>query len=243
MDISERQRLLLLTIINEFIETAEAVGSLNLQSKYGFKVSPATIRNEMAELVSNGYLYNRNTSGGRVPTLKGWRYFLSDLMEKGIDDVDILTQEQIKNDLNKSKFDRAQLLRKSLNYLSNLADNPAIALIDGEVYYAGLSGMVQIPEFQDSTNLHEMLAILEDYYKLSDIMNQGKHEHELSILFGEETQDEGYKDFTVVFSEIRLHEKKRGYIAVIGPNRMRYNQVLSAIKYISDTIKYLVQNW
>jgi len=243
MDISARQRLLLLTIISEFIETAEAVGSINLQSKYGFKVSPATIRNEMAELVSGGYLYNRNASGGRVPTLKGWRYFIADLINKGVDDIDIITQEEIKNELNKLKFNRSELLRKSLGYLSDLADNPAIALIDGEIYYAGLSGMVSTPEFQDSTSLHEMLLILEDYSRLSDMMNNEAKDDSLKILFGEETDTIGYKDFTVVFSEIRLHEKKRGYIAVIGPNRMRYNQVLGAVRYLSDTIKYLVQNW
>jgi len=243
MDISDRQRQLLLTIISEFIETAEAVGSLNLQSKYGFKVSPATIRNEMAELVSTGYLLNRNASGGRVPTLKGWRYFIQDLREKGIEDIDVLTQEEIKNELNKIKFDKYQLLRKTIGFLASLANNPAIALVDGEIFYAGLAGMVNIPEFKNTANLQKMLEILEDYYALSEIMNDGKSEEDLSILFGEETDGSGYKDFTVVFTEIRLHDKKRGYIAVIGPNRMRYNQVLAAIKYLSQTVKYLVQNW
>jgi len=243
MDISERQRQLLLTIISEFIETAEAVGSLNLQSKYGFKVSPATIRNEMAELVSTGYLLNRNSSGGRVPTLKGWRYFIGDLLEKGIDDIDVVTQESIKSELVKIKYDKYQLLRKTIGFLSTLANNPAIALVDGEIFYAGLAHMIDIPEFKNSANLQKMLEVLEDYYALSEIMNDGKAEDELSILFGEETDFGGYKDFTVVFTEIRLHDKRRGYIAVIGPNRMRYNQVLAAVKYLSKTVKYLVQNW
>ncbi len=243
MDISQRQQQLLLRIIDEFIETAEAVGSLSLQSKYNFKVSPATIRNEMADLVSLGYLSNFNTSGGRLPTLKGWRYFLNDLMSEELDEIDAVTQEKIKAELNKLKFDRSLLLRKTISFLSKLADNPAIALVDGEIYYAGLAEMVNIPEFRDTSKLHEMLEILEDYYTLSKIMNSNTSEDDLNILFGEESEVDGYNEFTVVFSEIRLHDKKRGYIAVIGPNRMRYNQVLSAIKYLSKTIKYLVANW
>lgn len=243
MDISQRQEQLLLKIIDEFIETAEAVGSLSLQSKYNFKVSPATIRNEMADLVSLGYLTNFNTSGGRLPTLKGWRYFLQRLMSDGLDELDTVTQEQIKAELNKLKFDRSLLLRKTISFLSKLADNPAIALVDGEVYYAGLAEMVNIPEFRDTSKLHEMLEILEDYYTLSKMMNESVHEDDLNILFGEESGIDGYNEFTVVFSEIRLHDKKRGYIAVIGPNRMRYNQVLSAIKYLSKTVRYLVSNW
>jgi len=140
MDITERQRKLLMTIIQEFIETAEAVGSISLQNKYNFKVSPATIRNEMADLVGHGYLYQKNSSGGRIPTTKGWRYFIEMLDKADLwDEPDVVKKEEIKTSLNKVKFDKNELIRETINFLSGLSENAAFALVDGEIYYAGLS--------------------------------------------------------------------------------------------------------
>ncbi len=244
MDITDRQKKLLLTIIQEFIETAEAVGSISLQNKYKFKVSPATIRNEMAELVLQGYLYQKNSSGGRIPTTKGWRYFIETLISAGLwDEPDIVTKEQIKTNLNKVKFNNNELIRKAINYLSELSDNAAFALIDGDIYYAGLSNMVDIPEFREIGKMQKILALLEDYYTLSEIVNKHLVDDDINILIGEEAEQTEFEDYAVVFSEIRTHQNQKGYIAVIGPNRMPYNQIIPAIKYLADTLRKLVSNW
>lgn len=75
-----RKRQVLEALIDDYIATAEPVGSRTLARKYGLGVSPATIRNEMADLEDLGYLEQPHTSAGRVPSDKGYRYYVDEIM-------------------------------------------------------------------------------------------------------------------------------------------------------------------
>ncbi|MBI2953507.1 MAG: heat-inducible transcription repressor HrcA [Chloroflexi bacterium] len=81
-ELTERQRKLLNLIIQEYIETATPVGSQALMRKGQLALSPATIRNEMAELEEAGYIYQPHTSAGRVPSDQGYRYFVQALLHE-----------------------------------------------------------------------------------------------------------------------------------------------------------------
>lgn len=239
-DITARQKELLLSIIKEFIETAEAVGSISLQNKFKLKLSTATIRNEMAELVAHGYLYQKHLSSGRIPTTKGWRFFVDYLKSQGISEIDEKTKERIQNALLKNSDSFERLIRKSLNFLSEISENAAVALIGNELYYAGLSELVNIPEFRDTDSMKRILSILEDYSALSEMMNKDLPDDDIQILIGEETGNEIFDDYTLIFSEVRIDGKNRGCIAVIGPNRMKYDKVIKGIKYITDTLRQVL---
>ena len=78
--LSERQRIILRLVVREYVATGRPVGSQTLVTSSGLGVSPATIRNEMAALEEMGYLEHLHTSGGRVPTDRGYRYFVAHLM-------------------------------------------------------------------------------------------------------------------------------------------------------------------
>lgn len=78
--IDERKQRVLKAIIDDYIETAEPVGSRTLARKYDLGVSPATIRNEMADLEMLGYLKHLHTSSGRVPSSKGYRFYVDGLI-------------------------------------------------------------------------------------------------------------------------------------------------------------------
>ena len=82
MDLSERQLQILQAIITDYVETAEPVGSRSIAKKYDLGVSPATIRNEMADLEEMGYLTHPHTSAGRVPSDKAYRLYVNSLMKK-----------------------------------------------------------------------------------------------------------------------------------------------------------------
>lgn len=251
-NISERQQQLLSAIINEFVETAQAVGSLNLidNKKYNFKISSATIRNEMAELVIHGYLYKKHSSAGRIPTTKAWRFFVDEVRKQinYIDSDEKISvgtdlQDEMMNSLTKVRDEKTELIRQGLNFLSMLSENAAVALIGSNLYYSGLSNLTNLPEMQDHENLKKILELLEDYYSLSDIFNKNKSETGVHILIGEEeTGNEKFRDYSIIFAELRFKNGERGFVAVIGPNRMKYKQVISSVKYISDTIKHLVNN-
>ena len=81
-EMTERRRLILKLVIQEYIETTEPVGSETLTRKYGLTVSSATVRNELSALEELGYLTHLHTSAGRVPTDAGYRYFVANLMDR-----------------------------------------------------------------------------------------------------------------------------------------------------------------
>ncbi|MEW6540477.1 MAG: heat-inducible transcriptional repressor HrcA [Bacillota bacterium] len=81
MGIDERKKEILRAIVLDYIATAEPVGSRTIARKYGLGISPATIRNEMADLEEMGYLEQPHTSAGRIPSQRGYRYYVDRLME------------------------------------------------------------------------------------------------------------------------------------------------------------------
>lgn len=82
MEMTERKKKLLAAIVEKYIATGEPVGSKSLVDSLGISVSPATIRNEMADLVALGYLEQPHTSAGRVPSGAGYRYYVDHLMSR-----------------------------------------------------------------------------------------------------------------------------------------------------------------
>ncbi len=81
-DLSERQRQILIRVVEEYVATGEPVGSKNLVERAGLRISPATVRNELAELERLGLLTHPHTSAGRVPTDRGYRYYVDRLLER-----------------------------------------------------------------------------------------------------------------------------------------------------------------
>jgi len=82
MDLTERSRKVLNAIVMSYIERASPIGSQTVTKKFSFGLSPATIRNIMAELEEMGYLLQPHTSAGRIPTSKGYRLYVDELMEE-----------------------------------------------------------------------------------------------------------------------------------------------------------------
>ena len=81
MELSERKKKILRAIVDNYIQTAEPVGSKTIAAEMTGKVSSATIRNELADLTEMGYLEQPHTSAGRIPSPKGYRFYVNELME------------------------------------------------------------------------------------------------------------------------------------------------------------------
>lgn len=80
-DLNDREKTILRSIVQQFILTASPVGSRNITRKFNIGVSPATVRNIMSDLEETGFINHPHTSAGRVPTDKGYRYYVDSLME------------------------------------------------------------------------------------------------------------------------------------------------------------------
>src|SRR6478752_681894 len=81
--LTERQRMILSAIIDDYVRSAEPIGSRSISKRGNVGFSPATIRNEMSDLEEMGYLEQPHTSAGRIPSHKGYRYYVDHLLQHG----------------------------------------------------------------------------------------------------------------------------------------------------------------
>ena len=124
--LTNRQLQILQVIIDDFVTSAQPVGSRQISKKEGITFSPATIRNEMADLEELGYLEKTHTSSGRVPSEKGYRYYVDHLLKPEL----IRSEEilQIQSIFEKQIIEAEQLIRESAKILSELTSYTTILL-------------------------------------------------------------------------------------------------------------------
>lgn len=122
-DLTERQQKLLAYVIQEYVESAAPVGSETLRHR-GLGVSSATIRNDLGALEDSGYLSHPHTSAGRVPTEKGYRYFVEALM----DDLELPLTEQrmISHQFHQVTLDVEQWMRLTAAVVAHSAQSAAL---------------------------------------------------------------------------------------------------------------------
>lgn len=123
--LTARQLLIFKCIVDEFIETAEPVGSKTLMTKYQLPYSSATIRNEMSFLEDYGYLEKTHTSSGRIPSKEGYRFYVHNL---GKVDLDETTKNQVATIFNKRRGNLTDIVHESCNMLSELTHLTSVAL-------------------------------------------------------------------------------------------------------------------
>ncbi len=120
MNLDERKKLILESIIKDYVETAEPVGSRAVVRKHGLGISAATVRNEMADLEEMGYLEQPHTSAGRIPSEKGFRYYVDWMMEKeSLNDEEMEVLQKLLNENLRDWGDVIQGIGSFLAQVSN----------------------------------------------------------------------------------------------------------------------------
>lgn len=126
LEMTERKKDVLKAIINEYVMTAEPVGSRTLARRYDFGVSSATIRNEMADLEEMNYLEKPHKSAGRIPSDKGYRFYVDTLME--LRDVSEQQREKIKDNYESKAKEIHDIINQTSNMLSELTHYTSLVL-------------------------------------------------------------------------------------------------------------------
>ncbi|HSL57477.1 MAG TPA: heat-inducible transcriptional repressor HrcA [Acidimicrobiales bacterium] len=124
--LDERKASILRAVVEEYIQTAQPVGSSHVARASGVSVSPATVRNEMAVLEDEGYLDQPHTSAGRVPTEKGYRFFVDSLSEPGR--LGAAETQQVRSFFAKAHGELEQMLADTSRLLSNITDYAAVVV-------------------------------------------------------------------------------------------------------------------
>ncbi|HHX18738.1 MAG TPA: heat-inducible transcription repressor HrcA [Clostridium sp.] len=130
MFLDDRKKSILHAIIDDYINTAEPVGSRTLARKHGLGLSSATIRNEMADLEDMGYLTQPHTSAGRIPSDKGYRFYVDQLME-----FSELTDEEmysIKDAMETRINELSQFLKQASVIMSQITKYASMAAAPGK---------------------------------------------------------------------------------------------------------------
>ncbi len=233
-----RQQKILETIIKEYTDTARPVSSEILVEKYKFNISPATIRAEMKRLEKEGYLCQPYTSAGRVPTDKGYRFFINSLMKNR--ELAIKEQETLRQNLT-SNISANRLMPKIVDLLADMSSNLAISgwlgFDESECYKAGIGRLLKEPEFEDSDCFYQIAEAL-DYLdrnieELFDIVR----DETIGVYIGRENPIKQIRGLSMIISGKRLKSGNRGLIAILGPRRMRYDKNIALIEYIRNLLE------
>lgn len=240
-NLTQRQTEILKTIIKEYTESGEAVGSEILEKKYKLGVSPATIRNEMVSLAKKGYLKKSNFSSGRIPSAKGFRFYIKNLMkEKELSTADEVAYKNSVWDERKENHRLLSQAAKVLAHRTNLLS--LVTTNSGDLYYAGVGNLLGVPEFLDwklSKILFERLDELTFWEKM--FLHVDKMDQDVCYFLGEDDfSDPIFESCASVFGDFET-PKIKGMIGVVGPKRMSWDAIIPQIRYVSGLIESLIK--
>jgi heat-inducible transcriptional repressor len=122
--LTDRRQAILGLVVRQYIATATPVGSKTIVQRYGLGISSATVRNEMAYLEEQGYLTHPHTSAGRVPTEKGYRYFVERLM--GEAELPLAEQRTIRHQFHQARLDLEQWMKLAAAVLARAASSTSL---------------------------------------------------------------------------------------------------------------------
>lgn len=329
-----RKMRILQAITDDYITTAEPVGSRTIARKYGLGVSPATIRNEMSDLEELGYLEQPHTSAGRVPSDKGYRFYVDVLMDPA--EISEETREWLREEMAARSRAMEQMIHRAARILSflthytsvvmaprtsktvvrrlhltpldeinvlavvvtepgfvenhvielpapmdeaavedleerlnqllvgkslsemtrgllssvreelpskNLYDETAELLMrslgSGEeerVYFDGTLHLFEQPEFRDVERAKALLGFLEQEEAFSTLLSELSRRSGTQVTIGQEHPMVEMHECSMVTATYRVGQTVVGTVGVLGPTRMDYAKVVSAVGALADSL-------
>jgi len=229
-DFQIRKDLVLGIVIDRYVKIVAPVGSAFIAEEYHLDLSPATIRNILAELEEEGYLSHPHTSAGRMPTEKGYRFYLESLdlnqRQVGKKDGEMLVKiKEVKGD----DETKGKVLAKTLAEISH--QTIIVAFSPEKIYYTGLTNLFQQPEFSELnlvvnlTNVFDRCEeCVEDFYDA--VMNEPKY------FVG---NDQPFGSMLSVLAA-RWPKTDKGLVALLGPMRMDYLTNYALLKKALEVI-------
>ncbi len=220
---TDRQAKILSAIIEQYAEVASPVGSVMLAKL--FDVSSATIRNEMAELEHAGFIAQPHTSAGRVPTDKGYRYYVNNLSSQPSTPAERGAERALTARMHGGSAER--VIRNTVDTLVELTHNLGLATLGDQLYLSGLSNLFGQPEFMHPGQVQEVARLLDN---LEPWLREASPNEPLNVYIGRENPIGRASGCTLIVSKFRSPYSDRSYVGVVGPTRQSYRQVMSLVR-------------
>ncbi len=238
-DLTQRQIEILKQIVKEYIDSANPVGSETLEKKYDVGVSPATIRNEMAAMVKKGYLAKPHTSAGRVPTPKALKLYVNELMKEK--ELSVAEEVEAKEKIWDMRGKETDFMRTATQRLAEKTGTLAVAKNDdGAFFCSGYSHILEMPEFYDIDVTKNLLSLLDNQSYFDSVF--GRIAEKFAVILGDDMELELFKPYSFVFSKFHTRGNHDGMIGVVGPTRLRYENIVPLVRYYGSLIEE-VANW
>jgi heat-inducible transcriptional repressor len=219
--ISERQKEILDGIIGEYIDSAQPVSSQLVEKRHNLGICPATIRIEMQKLTEAGYLCQPHTSAGRIPTDKGYRFFVDNLLEKGINDFENISE--IQKIVRQERKDTVKFIWRLAKFLSDASSELAtVYLFEKDCFWKeGWEEVLLKPEFNEKNFVVNFTNLLENFGERAANL---KLMPGIKVYIGRENPLPKAREFSIIFSKCRLPEEGEAIFTLLGPKRMDYDR-------------------
>jgi transcriptional regulator of heat shock response len=236
----QRKDEILAIVVRNYIQTVSPVSSAFIADEYAGDISPATIRNILAELEVDGYLTHPHTSAGRLPTERGYRYYVDFLMNE----IQLLEEERerVQKEYRAGLAALESLIDTTTAIVSELTHCASIVTLDGFPRVYAFRGSNYIARSLGAYNIDKMaaiLSVLEEKERILELI-QRNIDKRIKIYIGQETDCEALEGCAFAVSPFATRRGPSGRIAVLGPTRMDYERVVSALEYVSGVLHEMV---
>ena len=220
--LTERCQKILEAIIEEYIATAQPVGSKALTQNHGIKLSPASVRNVMAELEEQGYLVSPHTSAGRIPSEKGYRFYVDTLLR--VSDLDNTQKHQIERHYRQHGLQMADMLREASRTLSSFSHH---------------TGLVMVPRLKATVFRHIEFVKLSSRQILTVFVTQSGLVQNKLVELDEELTSHDLEQITnylnQTMSGLSIQEVRSKIVAEMAQEKALYDQLLQRAFLLSSS--------
>ena len=233
-ELTPRQKEILARLIESHIATTVPVGSRTLAERYELNLSPASVRNEMGILEEKGFLTHRHTSAGRLPTDKGYHFYVREVVTEEPVSAELLNpivQEM------EQKIDRLENLMERVSFLlSAIVKEPALVMTPERLHVEGSRYLVTQPEFRDLEKLQLLLETLEEKSRLIRLLTNHPLEGGVRVAIGEKELSKDIWDCALVSVPYEWGGKPVGVLGILGPRRMPYGRIIGLVHQVAEKL-------
>jgi heat-inducible transcriptional repressor len=230
--LTDRQERILQAIVEQYAEVASPVGS-SLLAKV-FSVSSATIRSEMAALERQGLIMQPHTSAGRIPTDKGYRFYVNHIGTSQPESAVGRRAEKVLATRVVHGGVSDQIIKNAVDTLVDLTHNLGIATIGDQLYMSGLSNLFGQPEFINNEQVREVARLLDN---LEPWLYEAAPNEPLSVYIGQENPIGRSAGCSLIVSRFRSNYSDSSYIGVLGPTRQSYRDVMMLVRRTGEALE------
>jgi heat-inducible transcriptional repressor len=229
MSLERRKRDIILRIVDQYISSAHPIGSLYLVEKYQLNVSSATIRNIMALLEEEGFVYQPHSSAGRIPTEQAYQYYAQSLKSANLSPR---SEERLRVALEEAETLEV-LLRRLVKEIAGLSEEIAFGSLGADLFSSGMSNLCTKPEFEDRDLMAHLSVLLDRLDELvAEVEPHVSDDPEIWI--GKDNRFSS--ECSTIIMKYHIGSRT-GILGILGPMRMNYGKNVAIMKSIKSLLE------